>query len=293
MSDIFISYKREDRNRAKPLAETLEKTGWSVWWDPQLRSGEHFDDVIERELKSAKCVIVLWSDQSVSSQYVRDEAAYALKLNKLIPVAIDEVELPFRYQGLHTARLVGWKGSPTFPAFKKLLDDIATRIEPRPEKSMPRRTATKVKRSPSAKWKSDSAGVLIKQVKPSLSEEWAECNEPFLREAFQKFMQESLDGFGSASAGKQRIDFVQEVKGPARSLLLVVPTDSSNEFQFTKAALDSLVSLGFKKSNYGKYEGRFQISDDELSRAAQAAAGVFTEIYQVSKRAPLKIELVL
>lgn len=89
-----------------------------------MRSGERFDDVIERELNLAKCVIVLWSHRSVQSQYVKDEAAHALKLNKLVPVAIEEVELPLRFEGLQTLFLTGWDGSASFPAFQKLLEDV-------------------------------------------------------------------------------------------------------------------------------------------------------------------------
>jgi hypothetical protein len=33
MSDIFISYAREDRPRAQQLAEALAGQGWDVWWD--------------------------------------------------------------------------------------------------------------------------------------------------------------------------------------------------------------------------------------------------------------------
>lgn len=124
MSDIFISYKREDQDTARAIAEALERAGCSLWWDPQLRSGERFDDVIERELNLAKCVIVLWSHRSVQSQYVKDEAAHALKLNKLVPVAIEEVELPLRFEGLQTLFLTGWDGSASFPAFQKLLEDV-------------------------------------------------------------------------------------------------------------------------------------------------------------------------
>jgi hypothetical protein len=36
MSDIFISYKREEQYKARQLAIALEKQGWSVWWDPKL-----------------------------------------------------------------------------------------------------------------------------------------------------------------------------------------------------------------------------------------------------------------
>jgi len=91
MSDIFISYKREEQAEARKLANGLERQGWIVWWDPKLRAGEHFDDVIEAALDEAKCVIVMWSKLSVASRYVKDEATYALNRNKLVPMAIEDV----------------------------------------------------------------------------------------------------------------------------------------------------------------------------------------------------------
>ena len=141
MSDIFISYKREDQTKARTLAESLEGAGWSVWWDPQLRAGEHFDEVIERELSNAKCIIVLWSHRSIESQYVKDEATYALNLKKLIPVAIDEVSPPFRFQGLHTLFLSGWSGSQGASVFQKLLVDIESVVGPPMAKIAPTESA--------------------------------------------------------------------------------------------------------------------------------------------------------
>src|SRR5262249_14891855 len=88
VSDVFISYKREDQATARKLADALESEGWTVWWDPRLRAGERFDDAIERELQDAKCVIVLWSNLSVKSEYVKTEATEAYEKNKLIPLMI-------------------------------------------------------------------------------------------------------------------------------------------------------------------------------------------------------------
>jgi hypothetical protein len=130
MSDIFISYKREDQGTARKLADALEKEGWSVWWDPKLRAGERFNDVIEKALKESKCVVVMWSKRSVESLYVKDEATYALKRNKLVPVMIEEVELPFRFEDLHTPSLRGWNGSKDAPDFCKLVHDIAEIVGP-------------------------------------------------------------------------------------------------------------------------------------------------------------------
>jgi formylglycine-generating enzyme required for sulfatase activity len=128
MSDIFISYKREDQPEARRVANALEREGWSVWWDPKLRAGEHFDDVIEKALMESKCVVVLWSKLSVNSRYVKDETSYALNRHKLVPVAIEQVELPFRFEGLHTPSLMDWDGTNGFPEFQKLIEDITAII---------------------------------------------------------------------------------------------------------------------------------------------------------------------
>ena len=125
MSDIFISYKREEQPVARKLANALESEGWTVWWDPRLRAGERFNDVIEKALKESKCVVVMWSKLSVESLYVKDEATYALKRNKLVPVMIEEVELPFRFEELHTPSLRGWDDSKDASDFRKLVEDIA------------------------------------------------------------------------------------------------------------------------------------------------------------------------
>ena len=57
----------------RKLANALESEGWTVWWDPKLRAGEHFDDVIEKALNEAKCVIEMWSKRSVQSRDHREQ----------------------------------------------------------------------------------------------------------------------------------------------------------------------------------------------------------------------------
>jgi hypothetical protein len=81
-SEIFISYKREGQPEARKLAHALGRECWTVWWDPKLRAGEHFDDVIEQALTESKCVVVMWSKLYVNSRYVKDGATYALNRRK-------------------------------------------------------------------------------------------------------------------------------------------------------------------------------------------------------------------
>ena len=134
MSDIFISYKREDQPEARRLADALDREAWSVWWDPRLRAGEHYNEVIEKALIEARCVIVMWSERSVQSRYVRNEATYALEHDKLIPVEIEKVKLPFRFSGVHTLSLYNWDGSNTASDFRNLVEDIAEILQQPPKR---------------------------------------------------------------------------------------------------------------------------------------------------------------
>ena len=61
MPDIFLSYSREDRDRAERFAGALEASGYDVWWDGVLKAGEVYDQVTETALAAAKAVVVLWS----------------------------------------------------------------------------------------------------------------------------------------------------------------------------------------------------------------------------------------
>jgi TIR domain len=77
--------------------------------------------VIEKELESAKAVIVLWSEDSIQSDWVRAEADLAKVSNKLVPLAIKPVRPPLGFGALHTLQLYDWDGSPNADVFQALL----------------------------------------------------------------------------------------------------------------------------------------------------------------------------
>jgi serine/threonine-protein kinase len=108
MSDIFLSYASEDRERVIPLVEKLESEGFSVWWDRRIGVGATFDIEIERELDAAACVIVVWSEHSIRKEWVRDEATEGQERGILVPVLFDAIRPPLGTRRLQTADLVGW-----------------------------------------------------------------------------------------------------------------------------------------------------------------------------------------
>ena len=74
MSHIFISYSSKDRPKTRALATVFEKKGWKVWWDKNLMPGKAFDRAIGKALDEASCIVVLWSPNSVDSDWVLEEA---------------------------------------------------------------------------------------------------------------------------------------------------------------------------------------------------------------------------
>lgn len=135
--DVFISYSRDDRAAAKFFAETLSEEGFSVWWDAALHSGESFDQVIERELRSAAAVIVLWSPRSVDSRWVRAEATLADRQGKLVPITIENCERPIIFELTHTNDLTDWVGDKSDPRWKGLVQDVARLVSGRKAVAQP------------------------------------------------------------------------------------------------------------------------------------------------------------
>jgi len=89
-----LSYAAADRARVEPLVKAMEAHGFDVWWDRDISLGESYHRVIEKALESAACAIVIWSHNSVSSEWVTNEASEARKRGILVPALLDEVEPP-------------------------------------------------------------------------------------------------------------------------------------------------------------------------------------------------------
>ena len=130
MSHIFISYSSKDRKTTRLLVKILEKRGWSVWWDKKIAPGQAFDKAISRALDAAQCIIVLWSKNSVKSDWVMEEALEGAERKILLPARIDTVDLPFGFRRLQTLNLSRWQGAASSQSIRLLLAAVESFVGP-------------------------------------------------------------------------------------------------------------------------------------------------------------------
>jgi len=136
LADVFISYKREDKARVAAIAKALEEEGFSVWWDPEIPLGESYAVSIRRELEAASTVLPIWSMQSVSSEWVQEEATLGKRKGALVPARIDPVDPPVGFTMTQTADLCGWAGDRTNEEWRRLVEHVAENAK-RPARAIP------------------------------------------------------------------------------------------------------------------------------------------------------------
>ena len=104
MADVFISYSKSHTETTRNLARELEGKGVTVWWDTELLAGESFRERIMQEIKACKAAIVIWTPDSVHSDYVLSEAERARVARKLIQLRTPDLEpdeLPPPFDTMH------------------------------------------------------------------------------------------------------------------------------------------------------------------------------------------------
>ena len=124
MSDVFVSYKREDTVRVSKLVAALRSAGLEVWWDQDIEPSEPWEATIERALREAKAVIVCWSPDAVASENVRAEARRARDHGRLIQIFVRPCEPPLFFGERQGVDLSSWRGNPDDERIARLVQSV-------------------------------------------------------------------------------------------------------------------------------------------------------------------------
>jgi tetratricopeptide (TPR) repeat protein len=165
LAQVFLSYDREDGPKARVIAQALEGADHFVWWDMHIKGGAEYGREIEQALDKSDAVVVLWSERSINSAWVRDEAAAGRDKGCLIPVLLEPVTPPMGFRQYQNLDFSKWKGRGKPQRLQELLDSIGPTGAPAhvdteapPKLSRTRRTSAL---SPLLKWSLIGGAILL------------------------------------------------------------------------------------------------------------------------------------
>lgn len=143
MPDVFVSYKKSDADRVRPLVSHLRAAGLDVWWDEGIQPSTSWRAEIAKQIAAAKCVIAVWTEDSVDPEqgaWVMEEATHGLARKILAPVRLDLVSPPLGFGEVQYADLAAWSGEASDPRFQHLLGVVQAIVNSEPIPQTPRPT---------------------------------------------------------------------------------------------------------------------------------------------------------
>ncbi|MGH6949510.1 MAG: toll/interleukin-1 receptor domain-containing protein, partial [Vitreimonas sp.] len=124
MADVFVSYRKSDADRVRPLVENLRGASLDVWWDEGIQPSTSWRAEIAKQLNGAKCVVAVWTEDSVDPEqgsWVMEEATHGQARKILAPVRLDLVSPPLGFGETQYADLAAWDGGGEDPRFQHFL----------------------------------------------------------------------------------------------------------------------------------------------------------------------------
>jgi hypothetical protein len=143
MPDVFISYKKSDADRVRPLVEHIRAAGLEVWWDEGIQPSTSWRAEIAKQLSAAKCVVAVWTEDSVDHEqgsWVMEEATHGLNRKVLAPVRLDLVSPPLGFGEVQYADLAAWDAGADDPRFQHFLGVVRAIVNSEPIPIAPRPT---------------------------------------------------------------------------------------------------------------------------------------------------------
>jgi len=143
MTDVYVAYAREDRERLRLFADMLRYEGWDVWMDQADHSADN-GHLADARLNGAGAIVAVWSERARRSEIVRSEAASGLYKNKLIQVRIDTGTPPRPFDQVEVIDLSQWRGTYDDSNWRKLILALKRSVgEPKAAQPIPPATKKK------------------------------------------------------------------------------------------------------------------------------------------------------
>jgi hypothetical protein len=91
--DIFVSYRRTDRELVAKVVSRLEQRGVSTWYDADIEGGADWRETIVEALTQSGMLVVFFSDACNGSRQLKKELAVADSLEKpVVPILIEDTQ---------------------------------------------------------------------------------------------------------------------------------------------------------------------------------------------------------
>lgn len=98
---VFLSHNRQDKDIARRLGAQLRLVGADVWFDDwEIRAGDSIPGKVNEGLGSVDTVLLVWSENADSSEWVRAELETAIAQGledqtlRVVPLILDDTPLP-------------------------------------------------------------------------------------------------------------------------------------------------------------------------------------------------------
>ena len=92
MAHVLISYSSVHVEQARDIVTFLKGCGLDVWWDEDIPARGPWKGELYHQLKAATGVVVLWTPEAITSDWVLAEARHAHSKNMLINVVAKGVK---------------------------------------------------------------------------------------------------------------------------------------------------------------------------------------------------------
>lgn len=126
MSDVVVSFGRDDRGRAAKLVALLEANGYECWWRGALPDGPISEGDVRKAVQQGRVCLVLWSGSASQSDWVAKEISWAPYGSLRVALLSSTVQEPPPGDDAKPVQMYGWDGNdPKHDGVVRLLQAVA------------------------------------------------------------------------------------------------------------------------------------------------------------------------